>query len=70
MQIELSPGERALQQKAREIARDAIAPRAAEIDRTEAYPWDHVKTLNDAGLMGLTIPKDLGDHSMPMVSKR
>ncbi|ANK80059.1 MAG: acyl-CoA dehydrogenase [Rhizobiales bacterium NRL2] len=60
MQIELSPGERALQQKAREIARDAIAPRAAEIDRTEAYPWDHVKTLNDAGLMGLTIPKDLG----------
>ncbi|WP_417519884.1 3-sulfinopropanoyl-CoA desulfinase [Minwuia sp.] len=60
MQVQLTNQEQALRNKARELAEDVIAPRAAEIDRSEQYPWDNVKALNDAGLMGMTIPKDLG----------
>lgn len=50
----------ALRARARELARSVIAPRAAEVDRTEEYPWDNVQALREAGLMGLTIPKAYG----------
>ena len=52
MQFDLTPPQRALQAKARELARGRIAERAAEIDRTEQYPWGNValgaiKVTND-----------------------
>ena len=60
MQFDLTPPQRALQAKARELARGRIAERAAEIDRTEEYPWDHVERLNEAGFFGMTIPAAYG----------
>ena len=45
----------ALQAAARELAEAEFRPRAAEVDATEEYPWDSVKLLADAGLMGMTI---------------
>lgn len=52
--------QRQLQDTARRIAHKDIAPRAAEVDRTEAYPWDNVKVLTDAGFMGMTVPEAYG----------
>ncbi len=49
-----------LQARARQLAREAIAPRAAEVDRNESYPWENVRALKDAGFFGMTIPKDFG----------
>ncbi len=46
-----------IQQTARRLARERIAPRAAEVDRTEEYPWDNVEALKDAGFVGMTIPE-------------
>jgi 3-sulfinopropanoyl-CoA desulfinase len=60
MQFDLTPAQRALQQRARELARGPIAARAAEIDRTEEYPWDNVALLKEAGFFGMTIPAELG----------
>jgi len=37
-----------------------VRPRAAEIDRDEQYPWDIVKALNEAGFLGMTIPREYG----------
>ncbi|MBT3247496.1 MAG: acyl-CoA dehydrogenase [Actinobacteria bacterium] len=56
----LTPQQEALQQRARELATEVIAPRAAEIDRTEQYPWDNVATLQEAGFTGMTVPQELG----------
>ena len=53
-----------LQSLARRIARDVVAPRAAEIDRTEAYPWATVEALTAAGLMGMTIPTAFGGQGL------
>jgi alkylation response protein AidB-like acyl-CoA dehydrogenase len=53
-----------LQSLARRIARDVVAPRAAEIDRTEAYPWSTVEALTAAGLMGMTIPTAYGGQGL------
>ena len=49
-----------LQARARELAQTRIAPHAAEIDRSETYPWANVEALREAGFMGMTIPKDYG----------
>ena len=49
-----------LQARARAFADEVAAPRAAETDRREAYPWETVAALRNAGFMGMTIPAELG----------
>jgi 3-sulfinopropanoyl-CoA desulfinase len=56
----LTPEQLELQTRARELARSVIAPRAAEVDRSEQYPWDNVAALQTAGFTGMTIPKEHG----------
>ncbi|MFQ5934849.1 MAG: 3-sulfinopropanoyl-CoA desulfinase [Acidiferrobacterales bacterium] len=56
----LTETQKALQDNARKLAQRAIAPRAADVDRSEEYPWDNVKALTDAGYMGMTIPQEYG----------
>ena len=60
MDFSLSRDQRALQAKARELAEGDFAARAAEIDRTEAYPWNNVRDMTDAGFFGMTIPEAYG----------
>jgi alkylation response protein AidB-like acyl-CoA dehydrogenase len=60
----LTDTQRALQEAARRLARDKIAPRAAEVDRTEEYPWDNVALLTEAGFMGMTIPEAYGGQGL------
>jgi len=56
----LTPEQIALQNAAQKLAQNEIAPRAAEIDRSEEYPWDNVEKLKNAGFMGMTIPTRYG----------
>ncbi len=49
-----------LQARARDLAAVEFAPRTAEVDRTESYPWGSVARLRDAGFMGMTIPEPYG----------
>lgn len=46
------------------LARDEIAPRAAELDRTKAFPWANVEAINQLGLNGLFIPDAYGGAAM------
>lgn len=62
--FELSDSQKDLQQHARTLATKEFAPRAAEIDRDEAYPWDNVATLAKAGFMGFTIPEEYGGQGL------
>ena len=50
----------AVQAEARALAREVIAPRAADVDRSEEYPWDNVAALQEAGFTGMTVPAELG----------
>ena len=54
--MKLSETQLILQNTARKLANGVIAPKAADIDRREEYPWDNVAALKDAGLLGMTIP--------------
>jgi alkylation response protein AidB-like acyl-CoA dehydrogenase len=56
----LSEDQLRLQQEARDLARTFMAPRAAEVDRSEEYPWANVEELSRHGLLGMTMPLELG----------
>ncbi len=60
MSFQLSEAQLAIQAKARELAHQVIAPRAADVDRTEQYPWDNVAALQEAGFTGMTVPAEYG----------
>jgi alkylation response protein AidB-like acyl-CoA dehydrogenase len=60
MLFTLTPEQERLQGLVREVADSFIRSRAAETDRTEAYPWANVRHLTEAGLMGHTIPREYG----------
>ena len=57
---QLTPEQLAIQAKAAELATDFMAPRAAEVDAAEQYPWDNVHALRDAGFTGMTVPAEYG----------
>jgi len=42
------------------IAKQELAPRAAEVDRTGNYPRDGLRKLAEAGFLGMTVPEAMG----------
>ena len=62
--LELSDARIRLREEARAFAAREIAPRAAEVDRTEAYPWANVEALTAAGFLGMTIPREYGGRAL------
>ncbi len=60
MDFTLTADQAALQAKARALAREVFAARAAAIDASEEYPWDNVAALVEAGFFGMTIPRAYG----------
>ena len=60
MNWDLTAEQRAIQAEARALAREVIAPRAADVDRSEQYPFHNVAALQQAGFTGMTVPAALG----------
>ena len=60
MLVWLDAEKEALRARARELAETRVAPRAAEIDRSERYPFDHLGHLREAGFLGIALPRSLG----------
>ena len=60
----LNSEQKLLQEKARKLATEVIAPRAKQHDIDQQYPWDNVKDLTDMGFMGMTIPKEYGGQGL------
>ena len=68
MDFELSPEQREIQAVAREFADAEIAPHAATWDREHRFPHDLVPKLAELGLMGVSIPEELGGAGADFVS--
>ena len=58
--FDLTQDQIALRDRAARLADDVLRDRAAEIDRSEAYPWDNVQALVAAGFVGMTLPRSYG----------
>lgn len=60
MNFDLTPEQKAFQQSAEQFAREVVAPRAAAIDDSGAFPVDVIRAAASRGLLGVTIPVDRG----------
>jgi len=56
----LSDEQRELRELVRSLARERIAPRAAEIDESHEFPWDVVELFREHGLFGLYFDEEWG----------
>jgi alkylation response protein AidB-like acyl-CoA dehydrogenase len=56
----LSDEQRELRELVRSLARERIAPRAAEIDESHEFPWDVVELFREHGLLGLFFDEEWG----------
>ncbi|HJM76028.1 MAG TPA: acyl-CoA dehydrogenase family protein [Dehalococcoidia bacterium] len=60
MDFELSESDQLIQQSARRVAQEVIAPRAVEVDETGEYPEDIFQAFKQADLLGITLPTEIG----------
>ena len=61
MQYEpLTEEQREIRDLVRQLARERIAPRAAEIDESHEFPWDVVELFRENDLFGLFFDEELG----------
>ena len=57
---DLSVEKRMILNTVKEIAKEKIKPRAAEIDEKEEFPWDTVKLYTENGLLTPLLPEEYG----------
>jgi alkylation response protein AidB-like acyl-CoA dehydrogenase len=56
----LTEEQREIRDLIRELARERIAPRAAEIDKTAEFPWDVVELFREHGIFGVMYDEEYG----------
>ncbi|MDG2526425.1 acyl-CoA dehydrogenase family protein [Stenotrophomonas sp. HITSZ_GD] len=57
-----------IQDVARRIAQEKIAPSAEHFDRTGEFPRENIRLLGENGLMGIEVPEEYGGAGMDPVS--
>jgi alkylation response protein AidB-like acyl-CoA dehydrogenase len=56
----LSDEQREIRDLIRDLARERIAPRAAEIDKSSEFPWDVVEVFREHGIFGVMFDEEYG----------
>src|ERR687883_658447 len=56
----LTDEQREIRELVRELARERIAPRAAEIDKKAEFPWDVVDVFREHGIFGILYDEEYG----------
>jgi len=57
-----------IQDVARRIAQEKIAPSAEHFDRTGEFPLENIRVLGENGLMGIEVPAEYGGAGMDPIS--
>ncbi len=68
MNFDLTDEQKAVQSLAREFAQYEVKPRAEQMDRDEAFPYELVAKMADLGFMGLPFPEEYGGAGGDTVS--
>ena len=68
MDFTLSAEQEMIRNLCREFAEEEIKPRAEEMDRTSAFPYDLVRKMGELGLLGLPFPEEYGGAGADFLS--
>jgi short-chain 2-methylacyl-CoA dehydrogenase len=68
MNFDLTDDQKAIQSLVRDFAQNEVRPRAEEMDREEAFPYDLVAKMAGLGFMGLPFPERYGGAGADTVS--
>jgi butyryl-CoA dehydrogenase len=68
MDFRLDEEQRMVRDMVRDFAQNEIAPRAAEVDKTEEFPADNIRKMGELGLLGLPYPEAHGGGGGDYVS--
>ncbi len=60
MDFTLTAEQEQIRATAMRVAREVVAPRAAESDREGKYPFDYFEAFRESGLLSLALPKEYG----------
>lgn len=60
MHFDIPADDAAIAETVERYARDVLAVRAADIDRTGAFPWENVRELAEIGVLGVNVPEAYG----------
>src|SRR5690242_13852685 len=60
MAVQIRDEEQMMIEVVRELAREKVAPRAAEIDAKGEFPWDMKQLLADQGILAMPFPEEYG----------
>lgn len=60
MNFDLTDEHRMIRDMARDFAREVVAPRAEELERTGEYPYDILEQMAELGMMGIPFPEEYG----------
>ncbi len=64
----LSDEHRMIRDAARDFARNAIAPIAAQFDESGEFPHDTIKKMGEMGFMGIEVPEEYGGAGLDTLS--
>ncbi len=68
LDFQLGEDAEALRDTVRAFAEAEIAPRAAEIDRSDQFPMDLWRKMGELGVLGITVPEEYGGANMGYVA--
>ena len=68
MDFELSESHREIQRMVREFCLEQVKPRARRWDETGEFPRDTVRQLGELGLLGISVPEDLGGAGLDQLA--
>jgi isovaleryl-CoA dehydrogenase len=68
LDFQLGEDVEALRDTVRAFADAEIAPRAAEIDRSDQFPMDLWRKMGELGVLGITVPEEYGGANMGYVA--
>jgi alkylation response protein AidB-like acyl-CoA dehydrogenase len=68
MDFELNEEQRLVRDMVRDLAQNEIAPRAAEVDKSEEFPAENIRQMAELDLMGLPFPEKYGGGGGDYVS--
>src|ERR671934_281416 len=68
MNFDLTDDQTAFKASVEQFAREVVAPRAAAIDESGAFPIDVIRAAAGRGLLGVTVPRSWGGAARDYLS--